>query len=110
VTNGKLCLVGYTSLTMCAQFEHQTFPQPGDLVFTLPAGTYTVTVHRMFAHQAGEQFPDEELDADDDHYIVVFAKGGKPIEYELRALGAAAGLSGLARGFVFAQRAVGALG
>ena len=81
ITKGRLCLVGYTSLTMCAQFADQHFPQPGDLLFVVPPGTYAVTVHRLFSHTAGEQFPDEEL-PDGDHYVVAFARGGKPIKHK----------------------------
>ncbi len=81
VTEGRLCLVGYTSLTMCAQFKDQHFPQPGDLAFKMPPGTYTVTVYRLFAHEAGEQFPAEPLPASD-HYEVTFSPGGEPIEHD----------------------------
>jgi hypothetical protein len=70
VTRGKLCLVGYTSLTMCAQFGDQAFPQHGDLLFSLTPGTYAVTVHRLFAHRAGEQFPEEDDLPAGDHYVV----------------------------------------
>jgi len=80
VTKGQLCLVGYTSLTMCAQFEDQRFPQSGDLLFSIAPGTYTVTVYRLFAHEAGEQFPAEPLPASD-HYEVTFAPGGTAIAH-----------------------------
>src|SRR5262249_36245283 len=77
VTTGSLCLVGYTSLTMCAQFADQMFPQPGDLVFTVAPGTYLVTIYRMFPQGEGhvlfeDQAGEVEL-PDGDHFIVVFA-------------------------------------
>src|SRR5262245_2305918 len=38
VVTGPLCLAGYTSLTMCAQFEDYAFPQSGDLVVSIAPG------------------------------------------------------------------------
>jgi len=70
VTSGALCLASYTSVTMCAQFDDEGFPQAGDLVFEVPAGSYDVHVHRMFRHEDGQQFGDDEPEGH--HYVVVF--------------------------------------
>lgn len=77
VVTGPLCLVGYTSITMCAQFEDQQFPQRGDLLFSLPPGRYAVTVSRLFAHEDGEQFPEGEL-PEGDAYVVSFEPTDAP--------------------------------
>ncbi|MDP3504921.1 MAG: hypothetical protein Q8S33_31580 [Myxococcales bacterium] len=71
VVTGPLCLAGYTSITMCAQFDDERFPQTGDLLFSVPAGRYAVTVSRRFAHEEGEQFPEGEL-PEGDAYVVNF--------------------------------------
>jgi hypothetical protein len=77
VVTGPLCLVGYTSLTMCAQFEDEEFPYDGDLLFSLPPGRYSVTVSRRFAHEEGEQLPEGEL-PEGDAYVVNFEPTGAP--------------------------------
>jgi hypothetical protein len=80
VVTGPLCLVGYTSITMCAQFGDERFPQSGDLLFTLPVGRYTVTVSRRFAHEEGEQFPEGELPDGElaDHHDFWAGMGDEP--------------------------------
>lgn len=70
-TGGRLCLANYTSLTMCAQFAKYGFPHDEDFAFTIPAGTYDVEIHRLFAHADGAQSPAGEL-PEGDHYVVVF--------------------------------------
>jgi hypothetical protein len=70
VTAGELCLAGYTSITMCAQFSDHKFPQPADDVVRVDGGTYDVDVHRLFAHTPGAQGADEQLPTGD-HYVVV---------------------------------------
>ncbi|MBL8938867.1 MAG: hypothetical protein JNM69_30175 [Archangium sp.] len=77
VVTGPLCLAGYTSITMCAQFEDQRFPQPADLLFSLPPGRYSVTVSRRFVHEEGEQFPEGEL-PEGDAYVVTFEPTDAP--------------------------------
>lgn len=77
VVTGRLCLVGYSSITMCAQFEKEQFPQHGDLLFSLPPGRYTVTVSRRFAIEDGEQFPEDEL-PEGDAYVVNFEPTDAP--------------------------------
>jgi len=79
ITSGSLCLASYTSLTMCAQFTTNEFPQPGDLAFELPPGSYDVTVHRLIAHADGAQFSDD-LPQPGDHYVVVLAPADPAVE------------------------------
>jgi hypothetical protein len=76
VTDGALCFAGYTSLTMCAQFPDQAFPQPADTLLRVPKGRYKVVVHRLFEHEAGKQFPAGEL-PEGDHYVVELRRDPK---------------------------------
>lgn len=69
VSTGQVCLSGYTSITMAAQFAKHTLPQPDDTAATLAPGRYAVTVWRRFAHTPGRQDPDGALPAGD-HVIV----------------------------------------
>ena len=77
-TSGSLCLAGYTSLTTCAESAKEKFPQRKDLAFRVAPGIYEVTVHRLFAHGDGEQFPELEELPEGDHYVVVLELTAKP--------------------------------
>jgi hypothetical protein len=67
---GVVCLCGYTTITMCAQFDNYKIPQPEDGVFRLPHGLYEVTVYSMFEWDHWDQFAVKLNEGD--HYIVVF--------------------------------------
>ena len=49
VSHGKLCLVSYESLTMAAQFEDVSLPEPheADCLFDVPAGAYRCSITRV---------------------------------------------------------------
>lgn len=90
-TDGVLCLASYTSLTMCAQFEDERFPQRGDLLFEIPKGAYDVTVHRLFAHEDGAQFAHDDAGQlaelpKGDHYVVVFTPADETQPLEVKRI------------------------
>lgn len=73
-TSGRLCLAGYTSLTMCAQFAKHRFPQGDDHLVAIAPGRYLATVHRRYAYQPGAQDVDGAL-PEGDHVIIVLTPG-----------------------------------
>jgi hypothetical protein len=54
---GQLCLVNYEDLTMAAQFPDVRLPQEHqkDLVFDVPAGSYTCRVLRLHVASTGDR-------------------------------------------------------
>lgn len=79
-TEGLLCLAGYSSLTMCAQFSDEKFPQIIDHAFRVKPGTYRVDVHRLFAHRSGDDSPKEELEDGEYVYVVALSPATKAFE------------------------------
>ncbi|MEL6835326.1 MAG: hypothetical protein AAFP77_20165 [Bacteroidota bacterium] len=67
VTDEKLYLTNYESLTMAAQFEHVKLPEKhlSDLVVELENGKYMVKIRQLFN-------PDElDFDSDDIHFEII---------------------------------------
>jgi len=75
---GPVCICGYTTLTMVAQFPDRTLPQGDDAMVSLAAGRYEVTVHRRYAHVDGSPDWTDEPVKGSDAYVVAFAPTEAP--------------------------------